>query len=284
MTILRHNAPMSKTNNTDLPIGIFDSGVGGLTVLKAIRTELPKEDLVYLGDTARLPYGTKSPISIERYATQATAKLQEQGIKLLVVACNTASAVALDALQQQMSPLPVIGVVDPGATAAVKARAGGSHLVLATEATVRLRAYHEAILSRDPGAIVREQACEMLVSLAEEGWTDGDIAERIIRRYLEEASDDGFTPDSIILGCTHFPLLKDAIRAVAVDEVTLVDSASTTAAFVRETLEADGACHRSDTAGSLRFLATDGATRFARVGGHFLGEALAPDDVELVDL
>ncbi len=275
---------MSDSKENDLPIGIFDSGVGGLTVLKAIRAELPYENLLYLGDTARLPYGTKSPASIARYATQATAELQKQGIKLLVVACNTASAVALDTLREQMRPLPVIGVVEPGATAAVSARPGGSHLVLATEATVRLGAYRKAIETVDPAATVREKACELLVALAEEGWTDGDIAARIIRRYLDEASDSHFQADSIILGCTHFPLLKDAIQAIASDRVLLVDSASTTAAVVSNTLRSGGRLRDSDKAGSLRILATDGATRFARVGGQFLGQPLSYADVELVDL
>ena len=142
-----------------LPIGVFDSGVGGLTVLKALRTALPHEDFIYLGDTARLPYGTKSAASISRYACQATAQLQLQGIKLLVVACNTASAVALEALRQQMRPLPVIGVVEPGATAAVEACPGGQHLVLATAATVRLGAYRRAILERDATATVHELPC-----------------------------------------------------------------------------------------------------------------------------
>jgi glutamate racemase len=273
---------MSNVSHNDLPIGVFDSGVGGLTVLKAIREEMPNENLVYLGDTARLPYGTKSPASIERYATQAAAKLQEQGIKLLVVACNTASAVALDALRKELAPLPVVGVVEPGASAAVGAHPGGRHLVLATEATVHLGAYRNAILERDPGATVREQACEMLVSLAEEGWSDGDIARAIVRRYLDEV--DGASLDTIILGCTHFPLLKGAIRDVADDNVTLVDSASTTAGVVRATLEADGATRGEESPGSLRLLATDSATRFARVGGQFLGHDLSYSDVELVDL
>ena len=272
----------SNASRNDLPIGVFDSGVGGLTVLKAIQEEMPNENLVYLGDTARLPYGTKSPASIERYATQAAAKLQEQGIKLLVVACNTASAVALDTLRKELAPLPVVGVVEPGASAAVGAHPGGRHLVLATEATVHLGAYRNAILERDPGATVREQACEMLVSLAEEGWSDGDIARAIVRRYLDEV--DGASLDTIILGCTHFPLLRGAIRDVADDNVTLVDSASTTAGVVRATLEADGATRGGDSPGSLRLLATDGATRFARVGGQFLGRDLSYSDVELVDL
>ena len=275
---------MRNSINTDLPIGIFDSGVGGLTVLKAIRDELPCENLVYLGDTARLPYGTKSPLSIARYATQAAKSLEEQGIKLLVVACNTASAVALDALRAQLSPLQVIGVVEPGAAAAVAARPGGTHLVLATEATVRLGAYSNAIEARDPGATVRESACELLVALAEEGWTDGSIADRIIARYLDEATDSEFQADTIILGCTHFPILKDAIAAVASSDVLLIDSASTTANVVSQTLDSTGLRRRRDEAGSLRFLATDGATRFARVGGQFLGQPLSPSDIEIVDL
>ena len=273
---------MTGDPHSDLPIGVFDSGVGGLTVLKAIQDALPHENLIYLGDTARLPYGTKSPASIERYATQAAAKLQEQGIKLLVVACNTASAVALDALRETMAPVPVVGVVEPGATAAVAAHAGGRHLVLATEATVRLGAYSRAISERDPGAEVREQACEMLVALAEEGWSDGDIARAIVRRYLDEA--DGHDPDTIILGCTHFPLLKSTIQAVADSHVTIVDSASTTANVVRAALTADGSGRASASPGSLRLLATDGATRFARVGGRFLGRRLNYRDVEVVDL
>ena len=284
LVILRHNAKMSQTIDTDLPIGIFDSGVGGLTVLNAIRAELPSENLVYLGDTARLPYGTKSPMSIARYATQAAAKLKEQGIKLLVVACNTASAVALDALRAQMDPLEVIGVVEPGAAAAVTARPAASHLVLATEATVRLGAYRKAIESQDPGASVRESACELLVALAEEGWTRGAIANSVIERYLTDDRDDAFQPDTIILGCTHFPLLKDAIQSVASDGVLLVDSASTTASVVSVALATAGLLRNPNGPGELRFLATDGATRFARVGGQFLGQPLDVSDVEIVDL
>jgi glutamate racemase len=275
---------MGDSIDKDLPIGIFDSGVGGLTVLKAIRDLMPNENLVYLGDTARLPYGTKSPTSITRYATQATEKLREQGIKLLVVACNTASAVALGVLREKMSPLPVIGVIDPGAQAAVSARPGGSHLVLATEATVRLQAYRKAIELLDPAAEVREQACELLVALAEEGWTDGDIAARIIRRYLSEASDSAFEADTIILGCTHFPLLTNSIQAVASGDVLLIDSANTTAEVVSKVLGSVGNCRENKEPGELRCLATDGATRFARVGGRFLGQPLAYNDVEVVDL
>lgn len=275
---------MTGSHSSSLPIGIFDSGVGGLTVLKAIREALPYENLVYLGDTARLPYGTKSPESIARYATQATAKLLLHDIKLLVIACNTASAVALEVLQEQMAPLPVLGVVVPGATAAVAARPGGSHLVLATEATVRLGAYRRAIAALDPGARIKEQACEMLVSLAEEGWTTGHIAASIVQRYLDQAEVDGFKADSIILGCTHFPLLRDTISAAAGDAVAVVDSAHTTASVVQQTLRSSDSLSAANETGTLTLLATDGIARFARVGGQFLGRALRAEDVHLVDL
>ena len=271
------------SNDAQRPIGVFDSGVGGLTVLKAIRERLPAENLVYLGDTARLPYGTKSPASIARYAEQATAKLLDHDIKLLVVACNTASAVALDTLRTAMAPVPVIGVVEPGARAAIEARPGGSHLVLATEATVRLGAYRRAIEELDAGAEVRELPCEMLVALAEEGWTEGSIAESIVGRYLAIADSAGYSADSIILGCTHFPLLYGAIRASADGSASIVDSASTTAEAVASELEELGIATTAEP-GSLRLLATDGATRFARVGGQFLGHDLKTEDIELVDL
>lgn len=275
---------MNASDTKGLPIGVFDSGVGGLTVLKAIRAEMPGEDLVYLGDTARLPYGTKSPTSISRYACQATALLQQNNIKLLVVACNTASAVALDALREQMGRVPVIGVVEPGAAAAVAARPRGRHLVLATEATVRLGAYRKALCELDADAAVAELACELLVSLAEEGWNDGAIAESIARRYLADLDTDWRHPDSVILGCTHFPLLRDTFVSVFDDNVSIVDSASTTAAAVRDLLTESSLINDQAGGGSLRLLATDGATRFARVGGQFLGHDLTADDVTLVDL
>ena len=275
---------MNASEAKALPIGVFDSGVGGLTVLKALQEALPHEDLIYLGDTARLPYGTKSPTSISRYARQATAQLQRHGIKLLVVACNTASAVALDSLREQMGALPVIGVVEPGAAAAVAARPGGRHLVLATEATVRLGAYRRAILESDPLARVDELACELLVSLAEEGWNNGVIAESIVNRYLDQLDTASRNPDSVILGCTHFPLLRETFTSVFDSAVSIVDSASTTAAAARELLEKLRIGNEQEVSGDLKLLATDGATRFARVGGQFLGEDLATDDVTLVDL
>ncbi len=275
---------MNISDAKDLPIGVFDSGVGGLTVLKALRVELPHEDFIYLGDTARLPYGTKSPASIVRYACQATRALQRSGIKLLVVACNTASAVALDALREQMSPLPVLGVVQPGAAAAVGARPGGTHLVLATETTVRLGAYRKAIAEIDPEARVTELACELLVALAEEGWHDGTIAGAIVRRYLAGLDEKPGKADSVILGCTHFPLLRGAIADVFDSDVSIVDSTGTTAIAARELLASLSLGNTRAAAGSLMLQATDSAARFARVGGRFLGEELVAEDISLVDL
>jgi glutamate racemase len=280
---------MTSDSRTLKPIGMFDSGVGGLTVLKALRERLPNENFVYLGDTARLPYGTKSAASILRYASQAARHLGQRDIKLLVIACNTASAVALQELQKELAPLPVIGVVKPGAQAAVEACPAGRHLVLATEATVNLHAYGDAIRSLDEGADVRELPCELLVALAEEGWTTGEIAEGIIRQYLRPlfTGEQAFGADSIILGCTHFPILRPAIRAVAGAGVKIIDSAGTTAAAVEELLKSHGLLREHPGGRDLNrlvLLATDGARRFARVGGAFLGTALVAADVEIVDL
>ena len=288
---LRHNTgslarSISMNAFDDRPIGVFDSGVGGLTVLKAIRERLPDEHYVYLGDTARLPYGTKSPATVLSYARRAAAFLQRHDIKMLVVACNTASAVALPDLVRELSPLPVIGVVKPGAEAAVAAVPAGRHLVLATEGTVRLHAYRDAIAALDSGAITDELPCELMVALAEEGWIDDAIAVAIVRRYLEPwfSAEGQFQPQSLILGCTHFPLLRAAVREVVGTSISVVDSAATTAGVVSARLQDEGLGATPGAKGSLRLLATDGVRRFARVGGTFLGTALDASDIELTDL
>lgn len=276
---------MNDQSHNNRAIAVFDSGVGGLTVLKSLRERLPGENLLYLGDTARLPYGTKSARSIQRYANQAASHLNRRDIKLLVIACNTASAVALPELQKTLTPLPVIGVVEPGAQTAVERFPGGRHLVLATEATATLGAYGDAIRRLDGKASVTEVACEMLVALAEEGWATGNVAESIVKKYLQPflAMEESIRPQSIILGCTHFPILKQAIRAVVGDDISIVDSADTTAVVVERYL-LDNNSARDGGEGSLHLLATDGARRFARVGGAFLGTRLSVENVELVDL
>lgn len=272
------------TFDADAPIGVFDSGVGGLTVLRALEAELPLEQFVYLGDTARLPYGTKSATTVERYAVQAARLLVERGIKALVVACNTASAVALDALRAAYRPLPVFGVVDPGAEAACAASATGRIAVIATESTVRGGAYQRAILARRPNARVLARPCPLLVTLAEEGWVQGEVPERVIGAYLGDWLHDHIAPDCLLLGCTHFPILGELLGRVAGPGMCLVDSAVTTARAVRVALSDAGCARAAGKTGSRRLLASDGRERFARVGRHFLGQALSPTDVELVDL
>lgn len=273
------------------PIGVFDSGVGGLTVLRALRAHLPHESFLYLGDTARLPYGTKSAGTVTRYARQAAQVLVDRGVKLLVIACNTASAVAVDDLAARLHPLPVVGVVEPGAAAACEASTHGRIAVIGTESTIRGGAYERAIARRRPSAAVVGRACPLFVALAEEGWCDGPIPEAVAERYLgdlrpPEGIDDPTAIDCLVLGCTHFPALRPAVAAVMGPRVTLVDSAETTARAVAGLLERAGvtAPGPGDGAGSLALLATDGPERFARVGARFLGVPLEPSAVGLVDL
>jgi glutamate racemase len=280
------------TIETPIPIGVFDSGVGGLTVLRALRAAMPCENFIYLGDTARLPYGTKSAETVVRYSLQCAAALIERRVRCLVVACNTASASALDALRAH-HPLPVIGVIEPGAEAAVAASVSQHIAVIATEGTIGGGAYQTAIHRLNASARVTARACSLFVSLAEEGWTQGAIAEAVARRYLDPIFKTPDAPDTLVLGCTHFPALAAAIRAVLPDNVRMVDSAATTAAAVLRQLHAAsgeaapstvGAPRGGGALGAVSWLATDDAARFARVGSMFLGEALDPAAVEIIDL
>jgi len=253
-------------------------------VLRTLRAKLPNEAFIYLGDTARLPYGTKSRESIERYALQAAAMLLKQDIKCLVVACNTASAIALEVLREQLAPLPVIGVVEPGAEAGCIASRSGYIAVIATESTVRGGAY-EAAIAKLRDARVTALACPLFVALAEEGLTSGPIVEAIAKHYLAGLFSASTRPDTLVLGCTHFPVLIGALRNVIGDGVAIVDSSVTAAmALEKELLRLGLGRSEKSLPASLRLLATDGRERFARVGSVFLGEALDPRDVELVDL
>ncbi len=270
----------------DLPIGVFDSGVGGLTVLNAIQKILPEEELLYLGDTARVPYGTKSPESVIKYALQAAQVLVDRGIKLLVVACNTASSVALDALRKEFYPLPVLGVVEPGAIASCEISKTGRIAVIGTEGTVNGMAYQKAILKLRPDANISAQPCSLFVALAEEAWCDGELVERIIHKYLSELIDlpEDVRPDCLVLGCTHFPVLEDAIKNVVGDDVEVVDSAATTALMVRDELDSQDMLRSSATKKLPHFMVTDGPERFARVAKIFFENPVTIDNVELVDL
>jgi len=273
----------------EAPIGVFDSGVGGLTVLKALAAELPREHFVYLGDTARLPYGTKSPETVARYAVQAAEALSEYGVKCLVIACNTASAVGLPAIRARISAVPVVGVIEPGAEAACAASKSGHIAVIATEGTVRGGAYQEAILRLRGRARVIAQPTQLFVALAEEGLYEGPIAESVARHYLvalfhySKVDDPHASPDTLVLGCTHFPMLAGAIRATIGPAITIVDSAATTAKSVRDTLDRESLTRREGE-GATRFLATDAVERFARVGSRFLERPIDPEEVELIDL
>jgi len=270
-----------------LPIGVFDSGVGGLTVLRALKKALPREDFLYLGDTARLPYGTKSGATVARYALQTTRVLVEQGVKMLVIACNTASSVALPGLAAAYPGLPIIGVIEPGARACCEHAPNGRIAVIATRGTVRGAAYQTAILHLRPQATIATRPTQLFVAMAEEGWVDGPEVEAVAERYLAPlmAEFPGGRPDCLVLGCTHFPVLAAAIRKVLPEGVCLVDSAETTAESVVLELAERGLEKPADMQGGhVRFFATDDPERFASVGEIFLGQPLSPDEVTLIDL
>lgn len=260
------------------PIGVFDSGVGGLTVVRALRRRLPAEHVVYLGDTARLPYGTKSPETVIRYTRACTHCLSEYRVKLLVIACNTASAHALHALQDE-SEVPVIGVIEPGALAAAHSSRGGRIGVIGTRGTIESGAYQHALARLAPESTILARACPLFVPLAEEGWVTGEVPERVAREYLEEFRDFGV--DTMLLACTHYPLLADTIGNVMGPAVAIVDSAEATASAVADVL--DGLVEsNTGNAGTLRCLVSDSPKRFIETGRAFLGEAIG--DVAWVDV
>lgn len=267
------------------PIGVFDSGMGGLTVLRALAAKLPRERFVYLGDTARLPYGTKSAETVRAYALQATHLLLSEGVKMVVIACNTASSVALGALQDALSPLPVIGVIEPGARAGVGATRNKRIAVLATEGTVRGGAYANAIRRLMSDAVVIQQPCQVFVALAEEGWAETRATAAAVEDYLDPLFARADAPDTVVLGCTHFPVLAAAIQRHVGDGITLVDSAETTAGAVAGALAEKNLQATDDVEPrSIRFFATDSPERFARIGAIFLGRTIEEGDVTLVDL
>jgi glutamate racemase len=276
----------------DLPIGIFDSGVGGLTVYRALHERLPDERFVYLGDTARVPYGTKSLATVERYAIENSLFLEAHGIKLLVVACNTASALALPAIRRSVS-VDVIGVIEPGARAAVESSMKNSEVgsvgVIATEATIQSRAYSSAIAKLAPEIKVIERACPLFVSLAEEGWAESDVARTVASEYLQDIKTDNV--GTLVMGCTHYPILRSVIQETMGDDVLLIDSGEATARDV-EVLLTERGLKRGAVEDRARerhlcddldhFYVTDAAERFSRVAERFLGSA--PSSLEAVEV
>jgi glutamate racemase len=281
-----------------LPIGIFDSGVGGLTVYRALHEHLPNERFVYLGDTARVPYGTKSLATVERYAVENAQFLAARGIKLLVVACNTASALALPAIRRAVE-IDVVGVIGPGARAAVasefKAERTGRPRsqpqrigVIATESTVQSGAYTIAIKKADPDAVVIERACPLFVPLAEEGWADQDVARTVAESYLKDLRS---RVDTLVLGCTHYPILREVIQDAVGQRVELIDSGEATALEVKLLLADKGLARTRPGTGALErqlcddldhFYVTDAAERFAKVAERFLGSK--PARLEAVEI
>jgi len=272
---------------SSLPVGIFDSGVGGLTVYRALHEHLPNERFVYLGDTARVPYGTKSLATVERYAVENARFLAQHGIKLLVVACNTASALALPAIRQSLK-VGVVGVIGPGARAAVAASKGKSIGVIATESTVQSGAYTKAIAKVDQNAVVIERACPLFVPLAEEGWAEAEVAGAVAETYLQDLRSQ---VDTLVLGCTHYPILKKVIQQMVGAQVELIDSGEATAVEVKALLREGGLARTTPPTGALErqlcddldhFYVTDAAERFGRVAERFLGSM--PSRLEAVEV
>jgi glutamate racemase len=263
-------------------IGVFDSGFGGLTVLKALLELIPDADYLYFGDTARLPYGSKSAETVAKYAVEAAHYLEQRSAGMLVIACNTATALALDRICKA-SGVPVIGVVEPGAERASAASKKRKVAVIGTEATIGSHAYLKALEAR--GLDAREKACPLLVPLVEEGWIEHPVTEQVVRIYLDEAFAGGFqSADVLLLGCTHYPLLKPVLRRAAPAHVTIVDSAESTAHVVAEQLRLSPGSLKQERRGHprLQFFATDSAEKFRQLGQRFLG--LPIDGVQHVDL
>ncbi len=277
---------MSSPLGSSPTIGVFDSGFGGLTVLRALVARLPGANFAFIGDTARLPYGSKSRRTIARYAVESAQFLvSEQGAEFLVIACNTASALALDAIQDAVS-IPVLGVIEPGATAARAASESGDVLVIATDATVRSHAYAEACSARGLRSI--EKACPLLVPLVEEGWTSHSVTDQVIRIYLdelnEEASEMSLKPDTLVLGCTHYPLLRPLLERAVRPGMKVIDSAESAAEAAVNLIHGQAVPDAADntTLTEIRCFATDSVDKFERLGSRFLGRPVG--QVELVDL
>jgi glutamate racemase len=254
-------------NNKHLPIGVFDSGLGGLTVVKEVARRLPGEDIIYVGDTARVPYGTKSPETIRRYAQQIAFFLLNKKVKAIVVACNTVSAVALNALKHL--PVPVLGVINPGARAAALVTNNLRVGVIGTPATVASHAYMEAIRKISPRAKVWEKACPLFVPLVEEGWERHPTTKLVAREYVGPLLKNKI--DTLVLGCTHYPLLKSTLQVVAGKEVRLIDSAEETAKDVEQALRKNNLLNDSTKRGTRQFFVTDNPASFSRLGRQFLG-------------
>jgi glutamate racemase len=262
----------AQTEMTGRPIGVFDSGIGGLTVVRELFRQFPAESIVYFGDTARVPYGTKSEETVQRFALQDARFLEEQGVKLIVVACNTVSSNSLELLKRSLS-MPIEGVIQPGARAAVEATRSGRVGVIGTDSTIASRAYERAIRTLDEGIHIFARSCPLFVPLVEEGWTDDPVTLQVAERYLSHLRR--CQVDVLVLGCTHYPLLKDLIGQVMGSEVILIDSATAVAVRVGDILDREHLRNRSTSSPEHHFYVTDLPRRFGEVGERFLGSSLA---------
>jgi glutamate racemase len=268
-----------QTITANSPIGIFDSGVGGLTVFRALERRLPNESLIYLGDTARIPYGTRSNETIARYALEDAEFVQSKSVKAIVIACNTASSVAANLLREQFS-IPVLGVIRPGSLGAVKATRNGRVGVIGTEATVASGAYEKAMLALRDDLQIISRPCPLFVPLAEEGWSEHAVTHQVAAEYLQEMQE--FQVDTLVLGCTHYPILRKVIQQVMGDEVTLIDSGEAVADVVAEMLEANALTRTCTESRIEEFFVTDSAKRFRRVAELFLGRPI--ESLETIEL
>lgn len=258
------------------PLGVFDSGIGGLTVVRELLRLLPDEELVYFGDVARLPYGNKSPETVTRFSREIAAFLLGKGVKAIVVACNTASALALPALEGEL-PVPVVGVIDSGARAAVERTKSGRVGVIATSSTVKSGAYARAVRALDPKVEVVERACPLFVPLVEEGWIDHAVTRQVAHEYLAPLEDHRL--DTVVLGCTHYPLLEGVLHAELGPDVTLIDSGRETAVAVRALLEARGLRAPAGRVPQHSLHLSDQPAAFLATAERFLGRALPPIEV-----
>jgi len=265
--------------SSDAPIGVFDSGIGGLTVVHEIISRMPSQDIIYLGDTARVPYGVRAPDTVRRYALEGARFLLRREIKLFVVACNTVSAVGLEDIVS-ITDVPVLGVIAPGARAACKSTSTRKVGVIGTEATVKSGAYKTAINREAPDIDVRSVPCPLFVPLVEEGWLEGEVPELVAGKYLSALKSGGI--DALLLGCTHYPLLKPMLTKVLGPDIRLIDSAQETAVEVEQLLKVEGAHPLKDRSGRLEFFVTDSPAKFADVGGRFLGAPMV--NIEKVEL
>ncbi|MBF0538620.1 MAG: glutamate racemase [Nitrospirae bacterium] len=270
---------MDHTSLADRPIGIFDSGIGGLTVLRELHRQLPAESTIYLGDTARVPYGMRSPETVKRYSMQNSMYLMEMGIKLLIIACNTSSAISLYSIRNMLD-IPVLGVIEPGAKAAVAATRNGAIGVIGTEVTIKSGAYRRAIHSHNGGVVVYEQCCPLFVPLVEEGWLNDDITEAVARKYLKGLIRSGI--DTLVLGCTHYPLLKDVIKKVMGSDIVLIDSGIEKAKNVKNILKDLNLLKRDNKDTFRKYYVTDSPDRFIDIGRRFLAEPM--EDITSIEL